>query len=88
MPPPPKMPRHQVFPDSAIKPSAAEAAAFSECGRKGLAVKPRKGDALLFHSLHPDGTTDTHSLHGGCPVLRGNKWSATKWIRVQHHQAY
>lgn len=22
------------------------------------------------------------SLHGGCPVMEGEKWSATKWIHV------
>lgn len=48
-----------------------------------LAVKPMKGDALLFFSLHPDATTDTRSLHGSCPVIEGEKWSATKWIHVR-----
>ncbi|KAL9257013.1 putative prolyl 4-hydroxylase 7 [Drosera capensis] len=48
-----------------------------------LAFKPRKGDALLFFSLHPDATTDTSSLHGSCPVIEGEKWSATKWIHVK-----
>lgn len=55
---------------------------FSECGRQGPAVKPRKGDALLFYSLYPDATPDTASLHAGCPVEEGEKWSATKWIHV------
>lgn len=41
-----------------------------------------KGDAVLFYSLHPDATTDAASLHGGCPVIRGEKWVATKWIHV------
>lgn len=22
-----------------------------------------------------------HALHGGCPVIEGDKWVATKWIR-------
>ena len=48
-----------------------------------LAVKPVKGDALLFFSLHPNATTDTKSLHGSCPVIEGEKWSATKWIHVR-----
>ena len=26
---------------------------------------------------------DKFSLHAGCPVLRGTKWSATKWIHVE-----
>jgi prolyl 4-hydroxylase len=55
---------------------------LSECTKKGIAVKPRKGDALLFFSLHPTATPDPNSLHGGCPVIEGEKWSATKWIHV------
>ncbi|KAJ0979688.1 hypothetical protein J5N97_015162 [Dioscorea zingiberensis] len=55
---------------------------LSDCGRHGIAVKPRRGDALLFFSLHPDATTDQSSLHAGCPVIEGEKWSATKWIHV------
>ena len=33
-------------------------------------MKPKKGDALLFYSLKPDGQPDTHSLHTGCPVIQ------------------
>lgn len=47
-----------------------------------ISVKPRKGDALLFFSLHLNATTDGNSLHGSCPVIEGEKWSATKWIHV------
>ena len=46
-------------------------------------MKPYKGDALLFFSLHLDATTDSNSLHGSCPVIAGEKWSATKWIHVR-----
>lgn len=42
---------------------------------------PKKGDALLFYNIHPNGTFDKHSLHGGCPVRQGTKWVATKWVR-------
>ncbi|CAN6462717.1 unnamed protein product [Victoria cruziana] len=28
-----------------------------------------------------DGTSDPKSVHGGCEVLDGEKWSATKWMR-------
>ncbi|KAM0882614.1 hypothetical protein ACQ4PT_032213 [Festuca glaucescens] len=48
---------------------------------KGLCVKPNKGDAVLFWSMGLDGNTDLNSLHSGCPVLEGEKWSATKWMR-------
>ncbi|KAL2499295.1 putative prolyl 4-hydroxylase 3 [Abeliophyllum distichum] len=55
---------------------------MSECAKKGLAVKPKMGEALLFWSMQPDATLDPSSLHGGCPVIRGNKWSSTKWMHV------
>lgn len=48
-----------------------------------FAVKPMKGDALLFFNLHPNATTDPSSLHGSCPVVEGEKWSATRWIHVK-----
>lgn len=49
----------------------------------GLKVQPRRGDGLLFYSVFPNGTIDLASLHGSCPVIRGEKWVATKWIRDQ-----
>ncbi|XP_024975295.1 probable prolyl 4-hydroxylase 6 [Cynara cardunculus var. scolymus] len=73
-----------VFPHSEIKESQPKAEEdWSECAKKGYAVKPKKGDALLFFSLHPNATIDPLSLHGSCPVIEGEKWSATKWIHVR-----
>ncbi|KAM1156759.1 hypothetical protein ACFX13_028080 [Malus domestica] len=57
---------------------------FREC--VGLKVKPRKGDGLLFYSLLPNGTIDPLALHGSCPVIEGEKWVATKWIRDQEQE--
>ncbi|KAG4125995.1 hypothetical protein ERO13_D10G130400v2 [Gossypium hirsutum] len=48
---------------------------------KGMSVKPIKGDAVLFWSMGLDGQSDPNSIHGGCEVLSGEKWSATKWMR-------
>ncbi|XP_050229923.1 probable prolyl 4-hydroxylase 10 [Mercurialis annua] len=59
---------------------------LSECGKKGLSVKPKMGDALLFWSMNPDASLDPSSLHGGCAVIKGNKWSATKWMRVNEYK--
>lgn len=47
----------------------------------GLVYQPRMGDAVLFWSVRPDGEIDPHSLHGSCPVTKGDKWIAVKWIR-------
>ncbi|XP_065008369.1 probable prolyl 4-hydroxylase 7 [Musa acuminata AAA Group] len=38
------------------------------------------GDVLHFWNMRPDATLDSSTLHGGCPVIRGNKWPSTKWI--------
>lgn len=53
----------------------------SECAKKGtLAVRPKKGDALLFWDILPDGkVVDRSALHASCPTLKGTKWTATKW---------
>ncbi|KAK1305191.1 hypothetical protein QJS10_CPB11g02052 [Acorus calamus] len=59
---------------------------LSECGKKGLSVKPKMGDALLFWSMRPDATLDPLSLHGGCPVIKGNKWSSTKWMHLNEYK--
>ncbi|XP_010539828.1 PREDICTED: probable prolyl 4-hydroxylase 3 isoform X1 [Tarenaya hassleriana] len=59
---------------------------LSECGKKGLSVKPKMGDALLFWSMRPDASLDPSSLHGGCPVIKGNKWSSTKWMRAGEYK--
>jgi prolyl 4-hydroxylase len=56
---------------------------WSDCAKKGHAVKATRGDAVFFWALKPDGGKDRSSLHGSCPTLKGEKWSATKWIHVQ-----
>uniref|UniRef100_A0A0D9W0A7 procollagen-proline 4-dioxygenase n=1 Tax=Leersia perrieri TaxID=77586 RepID=A0A0D9W0A7_9ORYZ len=72
-----------VFPNAAGGHLQLKDETWSDCSRSGLAVKPKKGDALLFFSLHVNATTDPSSLHGSCPVIEGEKWSATKWIHVR-----
>jgi hypothetical protein len=119
---------------------------LSECASEGVAVKPRKGDALFFYSLKPDGESakpvqaagsvrscrqqrsgqqllglgllvaarqhagvtvprlpllassppvptpgrnkDVRSLHAGCPVEKGVKYSATSWVGGQELPAW
>jgi len=45
----------------------------------GLEVAPVKGNAVFFSYDRPHPAT--RSLHGGAPVLAGEKWVATKWMR-------
>jgi len=45
----------------------------------GLEVAPQRGNAVFFSYDKPSPTTRT--LHGGAPVVQGEKWVATKWLR-------
>jgi prolyl 4-hydroxylase len=42
-----------------------------------------KGNAVFFAYDRPHAMTG--SLHGGAPVIEGEKWVATKWLRVGRH---
>lgn len=59
---------------------------YDKC-EQGIKVKPKLGDCIIFYSMkaeahRPDGNQlDHNSLHAGCDVLKGDKWSANYWIR-------
>ena len=42
-------------------------------------VAPKRGNAVFFSYERPHSSTKT--LHGGAPVIAGEKWIATKWLR-------
>ena len=44
-----------------------------------LEIAPIKGNAVFFSYERPHPSTRT--LHGGAPVIEGEKWVATKWLR-------
>ncbi len=44
-----------------------------------LVVAPKRGNAVFFSYDKPH--PSTLSLHGGAPVIAGEKWIATKWLR-------
>ena len=109
-----------VFPSAKAKRSLLFP--FKLFAKKGISVKPKMGDALLFWNIKPDGSLDPKSLHGeitqslvpahdmffiqqvSChstltsvlnlisfylganPVVKGNKWSATKWMHVHEYK--
>jgi len=49
-----------------------------------LEVGPIKGNGVFFSYDRPHPTTRT--LHGGAPVVEGEKWVATKWLREGRFQ--
>jgi prolyl 4-hydroxylase len=50
------------------------------CDNANLKVTPEKGKVIIFYSLLADGRGDPLSLHGACPVEKGIKWAANKWV--------
>jgi len=69
-----------IFPRSG---GAEQPSNFNDC-TKGLKVTPKEGKAIMFYSMSPDGQFDDYSLHGACPVIKGTKWAANKWVWTAH----
>ncbi|KJL04692.1 MULTISPECIES: 2OG-Fe(II) oxygenase [Priestia] len=49
----------------------------------GLSVSPAKGMAVYFEYFYSDAELNDRTLHGGAPVIKGEKWVATQWMRKQ-----
>jgi prolyl 4-hydroxylase len=47
----------------------------------GLSVAARAGGAVYFRYMNGQRQLDPLTLHGGAPVLDGDKWIMTKWLR-------
>lgn len=50
-----------------------------------LSIYPKKGSALYFSYFNSLQQVDSRTLHGGAPVISGEKWIATKWIREREY---
>jgi prolyl 4-hydroxylase len=62
-------------------PAAGGATVFPDVGFQVSAVA---GNAVFFSYALPHAMTRT--LHGGAPVIEGEKWVATKWLREQRFE--
>ncbi|SDB92978.1 2OG-Fe(II) oxygenase [Acinetobacter boissieri] len=52
----------------------------------GIHVMPVKGSAVYFEYYNTETKTlDPRSLHAGMPVVKGEKWIMTKWVRDQQY---
>lgn len=49
----------------------------------GIVVKPVKGSAVYFEYFYSNQAINERTLHSGEPVIRGEKWVATQWVRKQ-----
>ena len=68
--------------------NAVEAGGATTFPRAGLSVSPAPGDAVVFDNLDAHGEPDADSLHAGEPVVTGEKWLATLWLRERPYRAF
>jgi len=54
--------------------------AVNPTNHDGLSVTPKRGMAVLFYNLLPDGNMDDLSQHASTPVVQGEKWLANLWV--------
>jgi prolyl 4-hydroxylase len=47
----------------------------------GFRYRGKKGDALLFWNVTPDGVPDGQTMHAGLATTRGEKWLLSQWLR-------
>ncbi|MBX9956598.1 2OG-Fe(II) oxygenase [Peribacillus simplex] len=52
-----------------------------------FSVFPRKGMAVYFEYFYNDKNLNELTLHGGAPVITGEKWVATQWMRRQNSRS-
>lgn len=48
-----------------------------------IAVKPKRGSAVYFEYFYGNPELNHLTLHSSAPVIRGEKWVATQWMRRQ-----
>ncbi len=48
-----------------------------------LSISPKKGSAVYFEYFYNNEELNELTLHGGAPVIKGEKWVATQWMRKQ-----
>jgi hypoxia-inducible factor prolyl 4-hydroxylase len=56
------------------------------CHTANLALPPKKGTAIMWYNNFIDSDSgllrdlDRYSIHGGCDVIKGEKWFANNWL--------
>lgn len=65
--------------------AAGGATVFPEAG---LEIAPAAGRAVVFDNLDAEGRPDADSLHAGQPVVSGEKWLATLWMRERPYRTF
>lgn len=56
---------------------------LSDCTKSSDALRPTKGDAIVFFNVHLDASPDKSSSHARCPVIDGELWYAIKFFYLR-----
>lgn len=56
---------------------------LSDCTMSSAALKPTKGNAVIFFNVHLNGSGDNSSWYARCPILDGDMWFATKFFHLR-----
>ena len=54
-----------------------------------LEIKPERGKLIIFkNTIYGKNTIDSKALHGGSPVIKGQKWAFNLWFREQDRREF
>ncbi|MGM0838106.1 MAG: 2OG-Fe(II) oxygenase [Bacillota bacterium] len=51
-----------------------------------FSVTPKKGTAVYFEYFYDNHHLNELTLHGGSPIINGEKWAATQWMRRKRYK--
>lgn len=51
-----------------------------------FSVVPKKGRAVVWNSLHKDGSVNYNTSHEGSRIVSGKKYIITKWFRMKDYK--
>ena len=72
-----------------VSPTAGGETSFPKgANGKGFKVVPKKGSAVLFYNLLPDGNGDDLALHSALPCHEGEKWLSNFWVWDEKYKPY
>ena len=61
--------------------NTVEQGGYTRFPNAGVSVQPRQGRAVHWYNIDDNKKNLPCSFHGADPVIRGEKWGATVWIR-------
>lgn len=67
---------------------APERGGETDFPKLGIKVPATPGDLLRFRTVDAEGKTLVNALHAGCPVVAGEKWVASLWVRERPYREF